>query len=476
MSTILIIQNLGLALGLLGAIVFFLIGWLFAEAFALKRDMFSFARALGFFLLAAWRIVEALYASNGLLVIVSNALLFGGLALVFLAYLIEPLPSRPKIEREAFAIAPLAFAAGPNIGLAGGALLIVAILLWRYFRYVERQVKWLIVGFCLLALEGILPAGLGPQNWLVLSIVNALVLLAFALWIRSFISLRLREEALVIFIAGALGVALLVTTAFSSFLLYQREQETRHAVANAQVMFHFYLDSLRQQVLAAAQTAATNSDAHDAIKNRDGAAFERASADVLPATGASFWGVTTADGAWLYRTQFPVQSGESILNDAVGPEALQGFLSSGVDRTPTEGFLIRGAAPVYDQGKIIGAVIVGASFDRDFALRFQDVSGFQTTFVANGQVAGSSLLNVGTAVTAPAGAEVTALGGADALGVSQAIKDAHGAEVGEVIISTTPQDVYQSSQTTNRVTILIVFIIVVGMIIPLYRFTKFLTS
>ena len=64
----------------------------------------------------------------------------------------------------------------------------------------------------------------------------------------------------------------------------------------------------------------------------------------------------------------------------------------------------------------------------------------------------------------------------EVIGAFTPLKNFDAQTVGILSLTTTPGELLRDANATNRLTMLIVFAIAVSLIIPLYRFTVFLTS
>src|SRR3990170_4557834 len=146
MLSTLLLNNIHLSVELLGGMVFIIIGWLFAEAFRIKKDIRSFGRFSGFWLLAAWQTLHAIYGEfdTGS---ISFYIYTAGLAIIFLSYL-EKLPARPKNIPSNYAFAgftPLFyfFSTLSTVFLFATT----AILYRRFSKDIDKLINWLLFGF-----------------------------------------------------------------------------------------------------------------------------------------------------------------------------------------------------------------------------------------------------------------------------------------------------------------------------------------
>lgn len=480
MSSVLILSNVHLGVELFGAIVFFITTWLFFEAYLIKKDVFSFGRALGFFLLSVWQILHAIGGEGSTFLIISFAIYSGGLLLVLLSYALEKLPPKPVYAVFGLPLLNISgnFYVLPTILSAALALFLIK----RYYRDIDRVIKWLAIGFVLVALSSFVAnyANADSPNsfWFLEHALKVAVFLSIGAWIFKFLSLRAREEALIIFIANSLFIALLVTTTFSAFFLKNLERETLVNLAAQKQTFNFYADNLKNKALAASQIIANNADFISAVSARDTSDMEKIGKSLLGLTGGQFLTVAAKNGVVFFKSDFPILQDENILAQSIGGEALEGHTAATVDSVGPEGLSLKAASPIISQGKIIGTVLTGYLLDKDFTEKFKETTGFETSIFADEKVTASSILVTGAAAELPQEEFLgtTKISGQEVIGNFLPLKNAEGKTVATLALTTTPGAILRNAQSTNRLTMLIIALIVVGLIIPLYRFTIFLAG
>jgi hypothetical protein len=486
MSVILLLYNLHLGIELLGAIVFFIAAWLFFEAGMLKRDVFSFARAMGFLLVSSWHVFHASYGDRGEYSLAGTIFYLAGLGLVLGTYGFEKLPPRPQRPKGAGTAAVFSLG-GVSIAMphvfAGMLATIAVVLFRRYAKDIDRHLKWLVIGFFFLAAAAALAAVIAnPQEaiplWAAERTLALLGFVAVGLWVWQFISLRIRQEALIVFISVSLFISLLVTTIFSTVLLRQAETDVRRSLEASVRLFGFYFSSLENKALAAAQILGTTEPVIEEIKERDWAMLHLGSASLLEASGQDFIVVADALGRILWKANSVTAGLENALAEEIVAEALEGRPSVTVDMKSPEGPAIRAASRIIADGAVIGVVIVGTRLDEQFVSAFRSTSRFETTLAAGGRILASTTFAPNAVIDAPdeSGVKTVRVGGQDVIGAFKPVLDRAGNHVGTVAITTTPGRLIQDAQAMNFVTIVVTFLITISLVIPLYRFTVFLTS
>lgn len=489
MSTLLIFGNIHLGLELSGAIVFFVLAWLFGEAYLSKKDVWSAGRFLGFLLLSFWQALHAAYGLGGESVTSASYVYFAGLLLVLLSYALEKLPPRPDGMLAVFPVLPYLFVFNKFSTVTSILLLaVVAALAKRYFKNIDELIKWMLVGFVLLAASSLVSVFVGGEilssAWFLEHLVKLAAFAAFGFWIWQFLSLRLREEILIVFISASLIIALLVTTVFSIFSAQRIETETKNSLTASAKIFGFYIENLKNRALVSGELIASNSDFVSAFNAGDLADLERIGKELLASTGEQFLSVSRKNGNVLFKLNSPAAVSENILSEQIGSEALEGRLAATIDRGDGEGLVIKAAAPLFSKGALAGAVIVGIRLDETFVKSFKEISRLETTILANGRVVASTILGAGETVgglPSAVGVEQEFIGSArffdkEIIGDFIQLKNINGQTVATLAITTTPGQILSDSRSTNRSTLLIVLIIALILVLPLYRLTVFLAQ
>lgn len=490
MSQFFIFNNVHLAVELLGGIVLFVIAWLFFEGFLIKKDKFSLSRSFGFLLLSFW---FAAHAVHGIDYDISSSLIYvylGALFLIFLSFGLEKLPPKPDGFSAVLALS-LGAAVLNNFTTAATILLffITIALFKRYFKDIERLLKWLGVGFGVLTVSSALSIFVKPEiSYLMLSehVLKIVAFGAMIFWIWQWLSLRIKEETLLVFIAISLFGALVLTTTFSTIFLKQIETAAGKNLALSAQVFDFYLDSLKSKALAATELFARGEELGSALKARDLKEMERLAREFLGGSQQQFLTLAIRNGSVIYKSGAAITSGENILVERVGGEALEGRPAVTINDSESEGFSIRSAAPVYYQNKIIGVVLSGYLLDDDFSKKFKAIGNLETTLFLNEKVAGSSFLAKGEGLGELAikqrllnGESFVAavrLSGQEVIGSFFPIRDGEGKTIAAAALTTTPGELLRSAERTNRLTLMIIFALLGILVLPFYRFTVFLTK
>ena len=490
MSSFLLISNVNLGVDVFGAVVFFIVGWLFAEAYLIKREYFILARCAGSFLLVAWQLIHAVYGSIEGLATFGPYLYLAGLILFLAGYAFEKLPERPENLVLGAYLSPFLIV---NRMEELASFLIFAttlVLLKRYIRNVDRALKWLLVGFFLLTAASIISFFVTVESlnalWLGEYALKFLAFLAIGIWCWQWLSLRLREEILLVFIGASLIIALAVTTVFSIFSVQRIESEARSAVgANAKI-FTFYLESIKNKALSSSQIIANTEDFASAVKSNDFKDVENISRELLALTGQQFIVVARANGQVTFKLNATILKNENILTQEIGAEAIRGRPAVTLSQVEGGGLAIQAGAPILFRGEIIGAVVTGVFLDKQFVVSFKTISGLDTSLVKDDTIIASTILEPGERIGESALVQASArgeeyVGGSrllnnEVMSALVPLRDSANQNVGAFMLTTAPGQLSRDNQRVNLLTMLIVAAVVIGLIIPLYYLTVFLTS
>ncbi|MEK7546883.1 MAG: cache domain-containing protein [Patescibacteria group bacterium] len=488
MSSFLLVNNINLGVDVFGAVVFFIVAWLFTEAYFTKRDYFILIRCVGFFLLAAWQIVHAIYGSIGSLATLGPYLYLIGLVLILASYVFEKLPQRPENFALGMFLSPF-FIVNRMEEIASFLILSTTLVLFkRYTRNVDRLLKWLLIGFSFLTAASIMSLFVAVESpntlWLGEYALKFLAFVAVGIWSWRWLSFRLGEEILLIFIGASLIIALAVTTVFSVFSVQRIESEARNKVdANAKV-FTFYLESLQNKALSSSQIIANTEDFASAVKSNDFKDIESISRELLALTGQQFIAVALTNGQVIFKLNASILRDENILAQKIGAEAIEGRPAVTLAQVEGGGLAIQAGAPILFRGEIIGAIITGVLLNNQFAASFKTMSGLDTSLVKDDIVIVSTILEPGDKIHESTLAQAIA-SGEEYIGGSQLLnnevmsalvplRDLENQRVGALMLTTAPGQLSRDNQRINLLTMLIVAAVVIGLIIPLYYLTTYL--
>ncbi len=493
MSLYFIANNLHFALELVGALVFFVMAWLSVDAYAVSRHYSSAMRILGFSLVGAWQIVHAFGVGGDLINFAGFFIYFIGLVLLSASFL-----TGPRLAAVSAIILVPSF-----VGLAPFFQGVAAILLGAVAFLARRQAKhefnrtldplWL--GFLFLAIGALSQAVPGAQNadnflWLAAHTLEVIGFISFAFWVWQYLKLRVRESLVLIFISMTVFIATIVTLAFSTILIGKIEQETRNNLLINAKVFDFAVRGLTEEASAKAKLAAADMELGSAFARGDLSLTESALSGYLEKERLGFILLTDSSGTVVSRAHSPGERGDSVANERAVEEALVGNTFATIEFSPAEKFSIRASAPVYKNGKIIGAIVAGFPLDSTLVDRIKKITGLDTTLY-QGDVAiattalgedgrerltgevllessiKESVLSRGENVTA----RVT-IKGMPFLASYIPIGNGDGKIVGMFSAAKPQADILEIANATNRLTLITVTILLLLLAFPLYFLTR----
>ena len=93
-----LLNNIHFALEFFGAIILFVLAWLTADAFLLRRELKVLLRVLGFGLFAFWLVIHALNVTHDGILFLAAAAYIAGLFFILLNLYLEKPPKRPTFK------------------------------------------------------------------------------------------------------------------------------------------------------------------------------------------------------------------------------------------------------------------------------------------------------------------------------------------------------------------------------------------
>ena len=205
----------------------------------------------------------------------------------------------------------------------------------------------------------------------------------------------------------------------------------------------------------------------------------------------SFLTVADSTGAVVIRAHALSSRGDSVIGDRVYEEALLKNSTVTIDDSKVEGFSIRAGAPVISsKDKVIAVVIVGIQLDNAFADKLQKLTGLETFIYNNDNIVASSALDsdgrtrlVGEKLQDKNVIESVLTNGQIITGSSKIfgtlfhssyapLSNSDDKIIGIISISKPQQDIVNIANTTNRLTLVTVLLIIVILSLPIYLLSK----
>ncbi|MES2006648.1 MAG: cache domain-containing protein [Patescibacteria group bacterium] len=489
-----LVNNFHFALELLGATACLMAAWLTLDTYLLRKEASTLFRAIGFGLFAVWQFIYAVNLGSDLLSYVGFFFY-----LIGLVFILGSFGKSQQLKVEAIVVIPAFTLWSGYLHVAAGLLLFgIAFLSYRRFKQ-ELNKTWLplSLGFAFLAVGALLGAVSGGSQTSLPFIAELVCeLLGFGLlikWVWQFLALRIRESLVLVFISAALFLSTVVTLAFSTILISQIASETESNLRTDTQVMLLAVDGLREQSLAKATLFSKESELATAVSKNDFASLEQLSEAFMEEYTLGFLTITDKDGSVLVRANALSRRGDSLLGERAVEEALAGESIVTIEKSPVEKLSIRAAAPIIQNGKILGVVVAGYPLDNALVDNIKRVTGLEM-FVYEGDtsVAATAFAQdgrtrvVGTVVDTGTKEKVLTLGeptSAQALIYGKPfrasylpLENADKKIIGMISAAKPEQDILDIANSTNRLTLITIVCIMLVLAYPIYLFTKRLTA
>jgi len=498
MSLFFLLNNLHFALEILGALAFLVAAWLALDSFLVRRNFKGASRGIGFAMLAVWQIIHAFNFSSDFVIFLGYALFIFGILFVLINLLAESLIARP--EFKAVLILPsLAAALNPlNIAVTAGLFLITILAFRQYKRETKKALMPFWVAFLFLSL-GSLSAIFYDQDsfsglWVIGHGLELIGFFALGWWVWKYLELRIREELLLVFISLTLFMAVIVTLTFSSILITRMEDQTREGLLTNARVLDFTISGLEEEALAKTKLFARDPELAQALALDDFIKIEELASDFMDKENLGFLTVLDQEGFVILRAHALSKKEDNLSKERASGSALAGEPFVTIETTSAEKFSIRAASPIADRGEILGVVIGGFSLDNALADNMKRITGLDMSiFEGNTMVAATYLhpdgrtRSIGVKQTDP---EV--LKGVLELGTGTTlrtkifsrpylasflpIRDADNNIVGMLSAAKAQNEILETAEQSNRLTLGAVVIIMIIMVMPVYLITKRLSK
>ena len=497
------LNNIHFAIEFFGAIALVVAAWFAFDAFLLTREKKALLKVFGFGFFGAWQAMHALDVTHQPTLFGGVVLLLAGLFLLALNIQLETPPARPNILKMVFVIPGVSGLLGSAYVVAGVlACGIVALSARRFVVELNKPLRQVWIGFGLLGLSffagSVSARHLAPDAWWVAE--HALRIVGFGaltLWVWQYLTLRLKESLLLIFVAMALLVSLVVTFTFSALLLSRmRADAARSLQANARV-FSFTLKRLSAEAKTKSVLASSDAALANALAANDFAGIEERVRVLRAKLQVDFVTVADAQGAILQRATYRTSRGETIASDPVASGSLAENALGDVAVVSPEGLSVRGASYIIANTPEapVGVVITGFLLDNVFLDAFKNITGLDVTLLSGNSIHASTIREESGGVRLATGAMVgdasvmslVLNGGREYTGSVPffgrphlasflPLHDAQGSAVGVIVASRPEVEIAKAAVATNRLTLLTTLAIVLALLIPAYLVVRRLTE
>ncbi len=170
------------------------------------------------------------------------------------------------------------------------------------------------------------------------------------------LSFSMKIALLIVSCIAVVSVSIFATTYY--FLSSGFDEQVGRELSERQKSVQSKLDALKQEALSEAFLIAANLNVAQAIERKDYAYLQTLGKSIIDKSSADFLTITDAKGVVVARGHSG-QKGDSALSQLAIQNALAGKDTVGLEEGTVVKLSVRSGAPVYFEGKIIGAVSVG---------------------------------------------------------------------------------------------------------------------
>lgn len=494
MSSFFLLNNLHFTIEVLGAIAFLAVAWLAFDAFLVRRDFVTASRGIGFALLAGWQVLHAFQLGSALFFYAGYALYILGILFVAGNLLLESPAKRPEFKSVLVLPGTAALVLPFNAAAAAGLLLIAFLSYRQYRRELKKSLAPFTVGFLFLALGALSSLFHAPESlgvfWMLGHAFEVIGFFALGWWVWSYLQLRIREEMLLIFTSVTLFMAVMVSLSFSTILITRIEQEKAVNLATNARVVDFTIQRLQEEALAKTRLIAGDPDVVRALAADDFAALEGLASRLIERENLGFLTFLNSEGDVILKAHAVTFSGENLSPEAAVQAAMRAESLVTVESSSSEGFSIRAASPVAGAPGNAGIIVAGFPLDNTLADGLKKITGLEMSIFEGDNRVATTVFNpdgrtrsVGIKQTDPRVSKAV-LGDGSELTLRTTIlsrpflasylplRDANNEIIGMVSAAEPQQEILQIVQTTNRLTLVIVMVIMLIIITPIYFMTR----
>jgi hypothetical protein len=496
MSLSFYVNNAHFALELMGAVVFLMAAWLMLDSYYARKQFATIARAIGFALAALGQVLFAVNAGSDVLSYAAYALFLLGLFLTLVSFL-----KTEQLHVQAVIILP-AFGLWSRYLHAAAALFLFGIA-FLSFRQSQKEYNktWIPFSIAFALLGASVLTGMfdgGNQESLYFIAKDILKLIGFALlakWVWQYLQLRVRESLVLIFIAASLFLSTVVTLAFSTILVQQIATQTDASLLTDARVLDLQIQGLEEQAIAKTSLIAYDPALPVAIAASDFPTLEEWAERIMEDQKLGFVTLVDAQGEVLVRAHALSRRGDSLFTERAVEEALSGSAFVTVEKSPVEKLSIRAAAPIIgEENKTVGAIVAGYPLDNALVDSIKRLTGLDmliydeatsvaaTAFAADGRtrLTGIALQDAEVREKVLQGGESitvrTVLRGQSYRTSYLPLTNGDDKIVGMLSAAKSEQDILDIENSTNRLTLITVVLIMLVLAWPIYLFTRRLTE
>lgn len=454
MSLFFILNNIHLAVSLIGALAFFMMAWLSFDSFNIRHSASTLVKAVALSLLALVQVADS----------------FTGFTLktVGLPYNIF-------------------------VGLVS-----IGVVLWAYRKLRAEQnktLKPLIFGFSFLFLA---KSALVSSSFLLGGNTLLLVLLTLEFigfiflfwWVWQYLALRIQEEMMLIFAGMALLVASVVTVAFSGILVSQVSNNALENLTTSVRVMDLAITNRESEALAKVRLLASDGVLPEMITDRQIGMLDVSLSKNLEAEELDFLIVLDELGEVVKSVPVSGRAGSNLRQTVFGSRSLLGESLVTIDGVEGSPWAIVASAPIIEDDIVVGVVVGGFFLDNGFVDNLEKITGLEASVYRGAErvattevgVDGRTRLNNITEVNDQVVQQVleqnsgialhTTINSEPYLASYLPIHDTDNKTVGMISATQSGRDVVDLATKTNQLTFIIVVVLMLLIMTPAYFVTR----
>jgi hypothetical protein len=443
------LQNIHFSLNVFAALVTFAVGWLYLDAWQLKKSMPVGLRVVGFFLLAFSFLIHATNVESTLMPVgflsetLQNQLMYivtiPGYVIIIISLLLDPIQPKPaghSLEETLGQITPvqpapsepapglpaLGFVANTGMimapflsGLAGG-------LYWhRATTGLERHLRPVAMSFFLIGLSGLLSIPLHfPQSmnvdvfrfldtfgplWIASHVFFLIGIILLCRWVFGYLLKRFETQLFMLFTIIVVCIYLLTAVTFTALLVGSLKKESLSQLETNTKVLAFAIESKRLGTVSDAEVVSIDARVIDALVAKDRRPLADLLGQFVRLKKQNHLAVVNASGQVIALGEDTEQFGQSLAENPLVKHALSGKSSASVvtrEGATTPEIGVWGVAPIRREGAIIGAVVLGSSLDNAFLDGIKKATGLEASLYASNTLSATTMV-ASDGVTRPIG-------------------------------------------------------------------------
>ncbi len=401
MSLFFLFSNLHFSLNIFGALVFFIAAWLAVDSFSIRRDLSAISKIIGFSLLA---VAQASHAFDLKLdyYYITYFLYFLGSIFILISVAKEAFLPRPSLS--AIIVLPTFKAVGWILSIvqAVSFITIGGLAFSQYFRENKKIVLPFSLSFMLLGLAAALQLMYSPDSlieaynpfWIASHILEFVGFIFLGQWVWSYLSLRLKEEILLILMSVTLLMGIVISLTFATILVKEVQDSTEKNLTNNARVLELTIDNLKEESRLKAASLAQREDIRSAIINNDFTSLEQLGTKLLKDEDLGFLTFLNANGDVITRAHALSRKEDNLKSEIAVKKALEGTPAVLIESSPVEKISIRASHPIISEGNLIGIILAGFQLDNAFADSMKKISDLDLSVYDNKTRVASTILDL----------------------------------------------------------------------------------